>query len=113
MKITIERISKWKIWFDRARTYVGYIQFLATAYIVVKLLKNSPLKTWVFDNWYISFPLIFVVFFGLCMVLGWLESLLKIREFEQANYSKANPEWMKLIEQLEQIKKLLNEKDTR
>ncbi len=104
MRITIRKIAKWKIYFDRARTYVSYVQFMGTAYIVLKLLHNSPLKTWIFDHWYVSFPVIFVVFFGACMVIGWLESLLKIREYEQENVSATNPEWTRLMNDIKEIK---------
>ena len=101
----IKRISKWKIWFDRARAYIGYVQFMLLAYIAIKSLNNSPLRTWVFDNWYFSFPLIFVVFFGGCMVLGFLESLVKIREHEQENYLVTNPEWQKMMKKLDNLEK--------
>ena len=100
-KKVIRRISKWKIWFDRSRQYVGYVQFMLLAYIAVKSLNNSPARTWVFDNWYISFPLIFIIFLSGCMVLGFIESILKIREYEQENYLATNPEWQKLLTKLD------------
>jgi len=107
MKITLRKFVKWKIFFDRSRIWVSYVQFLGMAYIVLKLLHNSPFRTWVFNHWYLSFPLIFIVFLVGCMVLGYIESLLKIREYEQENYSRANPEWEKLMKEIATLKQML------
>lgn len=111
MRITRRRLVKWKIYLDRSRQYVSYVQFGATLYIVAKLLRPSPLKTWIFDNWYVSFPVLFVVFIGGCVVLGWIESLLKIREFEQENYSQANPEWTELMKKVDRLQQTLDTRD--
>ena len=104
-KKIIRRIAKWKIYFDRARLYISYVQFLLLAYIAIKQRNNSPLRTWVFDNWYISFPLIFIVFFSVCMVLGFIESLFKIREYEQENYAKTNPFFEDMMKKLDRIER--------
>ncbi len=73
------------------------------AYIAVKQLRNSPVKTWVFDNWYISFPIIFIVFLIACMLLGFIESILKVREYEQENYAKTNPYFEEMNRKLDEI----------
>src|SRR5574343_547688 len=103
--MNIRRIVKWKIWLDRSRMYVGYLQFGATLYIVAKLIRNGPVKTWIFEHWYLSFPILFVVFIGACMVLGWIESLLKIRDLEQENYTQVNPEWKKMMDKIDELLK--------
>jgi hypothetical protein len=105
MKINRKAIVRWKIYFDRARNYVSYIQFIAMAYIVIKLLRDSPAKTMIFNYWYLSFPLIFIAFIVACLILGRIESLFKIREFEQENYSVTNPEWKKLMDKLDELLK--------
>jgi hypothetical protein len=105
MRITLKRLVKYKVWLDRSRQYVSYVQFGATLYIVAKLLRNSPVKMWIFDHWYLSFPLLFVVFIGGCIVLGYIESLFKIREHEQSNYTQANPEWTRLMEKIDELLK--------
>jgi hypothetical protein len=101
----IRRLVRYKVYIDRSRMYISYIQFLATIFIVVKLLKNGWLKTWIFDNWYLSFPLMFFAFIGGCLFLGYLESMLKIRDLEQENYSKANPEWERLMKKIDELLK--------
>lgn len=107
MKLNRKTLVRWKIYWDRARTYISYVQFLGTVYIVLKLMQNSPLKTWIFNNWIIAFPLIFVVFIGACILLGYIEALFKIREYEQVNYAEANPEWVKLNKKIDKLIKLI------
>jgi hypothetical protein len=103
MNFSMETIARWKIYIDRSRQYVSYVQFGATLYIVAKLLRPTPLKTWIFDHWYVSFPVLFVIFMGGCLVLGYIENRMRIRDYEQKNHAEANPAWKELIEKIDKI----------
>jgi len=105
-----KRIVRFKIYFDRARIYISYIQFLATLFIVVKLLRDGAVKTFIFDYWYFTFPVLFITFVFGCLIIGYIESLFKIREWEQANYSATNPEWKELIKKVNEINDKVSEK---
>ena len=105
LKKIVRRVAKYKIWLDRARQYIGYATFALMLYIAVKDLRNSPFKTWMFDNWYFSFPIVIIFVFFLCGVVGWVEDLLKIRKYEMENQLAVNPEWQKLMKQLDRIEK--------
>ena len=104
-KKIVRRIAKYKIWLDRSRQYIGYVQFALLLYIAVKDMRNNPFKTWMFDNWYISFPLVIIAVFFLCGIGGWIEDLLKIRKYEMENQLAVNPEWQNLMKQLDRIER--------
>jgi UDP-N-acetylmuramyl pentapeptide phosphotransferase/UDP-N-acetylglucosamine-1-phosphate transferase len=103
MKITFRKIAKYKIWLDRSRQYIGYVQFALLFYIAIKEMNNSPFRTWMFNNWYITFPLVIFIVFFLCGLLGWVEDLLKIRKYEMENQLSINPEWQKLMNLFKEI----------
>ena len=103
MKITIRKVAKWKIFFDRSRQYISYITFLLMFYVALKQANNSPFRTWMFDNWYFTFPVAFLLVIAGCMLLGFIESLLKIREYEQENYAKTNPYFEEMMREIKNI----------
>ena len=43
-----------------------------------------------------------------CLLLGYIESIFKIREYEQENTFMTNPEWSKLAKDIDAIKEGLN-----
>ncbi len=93
----LNTLVRWKILFDRAKNYIGYFQFFVMIYMALKISDNSPVRQFMFRWWYITFPAILIA----CLMLGYVEKMLKIREREQENYSKANPQWNKLTEKVD------------
>jgi hypothetical protein len=95
----LDALVRWMVLLDRAKRYVGYASFFMMFYLTLKASNNSPVRAFLFHYWYFVIPVIFV----LLLIVGFIEKLLKIREREQANYSKANPEWTELINKINKI----------
>ncbi len=109
MKINFKKIAKYKIWLDRSRQYIGYVQFALLLYIAVKDMNNNPFRTWMFGNWYFTFPVVILVVFFFCGLFGWIEDLLKIRKYEMENQLAINPEWRQMMDLLKEINEKLKD----
>jgi len=109
IKANRKSLIRWKIYIDRARMYVGYAQFLMIAFVFLEAYKESYLGRLIFDNMMISIPIIFVVFILLSLIVGRIDTLLGLREEELRNSSTSNPVMRELLQNMEEIKKELQE----
>ena len=100
---------RWKVYIDRSKMYIGYIQFLLIIFVFIKSLGDNPLTEFVFKSPFIAVPLILLAFIFFSLVLGYLDSRLGFREEEIRNHSKSNPVLMEIQQSLNE----LNEKVTR
>ncbi len=110
-KIKADRktLIRWKIYIDRAKMYVGYIQFLMIAFVLLEAYKESYLGKLIFDNMIISIPIIFFIFIILSLIIGRVDTLLGLREEELRNSSSSNPVMRDILKNMEEIKKELEE----
>lgn len=110
-KIKADRkaLIRWKIYIDRAKMYVGYVQFLMIAFVLLKAYKDSFLGRLIFDHLAISIPLILIVFILLSLIVGRIDTLLGLREEELRNSSSSNPVMRDIQQYLEEIKRTLIE----
>jgi hypothetical protein len=99
-------LIRWKIYFDRSRMYIGYLQFFLIGIVFLQSFKNKPWGELIFKYALISIPLALVLFIFLSLLLGYLDSKLGFREEELRNLSKSNPVMMEMLAQL----KVINEK---
>ena len=108
-KITPNRKSliRWKIYIDRAKMYVGYIQFLMIAFVLLEAYKETHVGQLIFNNMLISVPIIFLVFILVSLILGRIDTLLGLREEELRNSSTSNPVMREILKKLEETKKEL------
>lgn len=104
-------LIRWKIYFDRSRMYIGYIQFFLIGTVFLQPFKDKPWAETIIRNAYISIPTAVVLFIILSLVLGYLDTKLGLREEEMRNQSKSNPVMMEMLEELKEIRKKLNEKE--
>ena len=98
-------IVRWKVYFDRSRMYIGYIQFFLIGIVFLKSFKDNPLGEWIFKYAIVSIPIAFLVFVILSLVLGYFDSKLGLREEEQRNLSRSNPVMMEMLDQLKELNK--------
>ena len=82
---------RWKVYIDRSKMYIGYIQFLLIIFMFIKSFGENQFTEIVFSVPYLSFPIIFVLFVLCSLVLGYMDSKLGFREEEIRNHSKSNP----------------------
>ncbi|MGV8137777.1 MAG: hypothetical protein AB2L20_21415 [Mangrovibacterium sp.] len=107
IKANRETLIRWKIYIDRAKMYVGYIQFLMIAFVLLETYKESYLGKLIFENMIISIPIIFLVFIVLSLLLGRIDTLLGLREEELRNSSSSNPVMRDILKNVKEIKEEL------
>ena len=117
-------LIRWKVYIDRSKMYMGYIQFLLIIFVTIESLGDNPVKEFVFNSPLVAVPVILVIFVLASLLIGYLDSRLGFREEEIRNHSKSNPVLMDIqkslnelndkIAQMEQgkINKSSNETDT-
>jgi len=105
-KIKADRktLIRWKIYIDRARMYIGYIQFFMIGFVFLKAYKDSSIGTLIFDNYLLSVPLLLLLFFALSLILGRMDTTLGLREEELRNSSSSNPVMRDILRNLEELK---------
>ena len=99
---------RWKVYFDRSRMYIGYIQFFLIGIVFLQSFKEKPWGEFIFKYAIISIPIAFLLFVLLSLVLGYFDSKLGIREEEQRNLSKSNPIMMEMLGQLKELNKKID-----
>ena len=110
MKLMLNRrtLIRWKVYFDRSRMYIGYIQFFLIGIVFLQSFKDKPWGEIIFKYALISIPVAVILFISLSLVLGYLDSKLGFREEELRNLSKSNPVMMEMLDQLKEINKRLD-----
>ncbi|MDD5006462.1 MAG: hypothetical protein PHS33_08215 [Candidatus Omnitrophica bacterium] len=93
---------------DRARMYVTYIQFIMLGYIAVKSLHKCTFRDFMFEYWYLTFPVMILLFLFICILLGYWDHKSGIREKENETVSMQNPAVRQMLKDLDEIKKKLN-----
>ena len=101
-------LIRWKVYFDRSRMYIGYIQFFLIGVVFLTDFKDEPWGAWIFKYAIVSIPVAFLVFMLLSLVLGYFDSKLGLREEEQRNLSKSNPVMMEMLDQLKALHKKID-----
>ncbi len=104
-EINKRSIIRWKVYFDRSRMYIGYIQFFLIGIVFLKSFKDNPWGEWIFRYAIVSIPVAFLLFVILSLVLGYFDSKLGLREEEQRNLSRSNPVMMEMLNQLKELNK--------
>ncbi len=107
MKADRKALIRWKIYIDRARMYIGYIQFLMIAVVFFEAYKETSLGQLIYNNTLISIPVIFLVFILLSLIIGRIDTLLGLREEELRNSTASNPVMREILANMKEIKKEL------
>jgi hypothetical protein len=108
MKLSFNKRSliRWKVYFDRSRMYIGYIQFFLIGIVFLQSFKDQVWGELIFKYALITIPVALILFVMISLILGFLDSKLGFREEEMRNLSRSNPVMMEMLEQL----KVLNAK---
>ncbi len=108
-KLNRRTLIRWKVYIDRSKMYIGYIQFLLIIFVFIKSLGDNQLTEFVFTSPFIAVPIILVIFVMLSLVLGYLDSKLGFREEEIRNHSKSNPVLMDIEKSLAELHNKVDE----
>jgi hypothetical protein len=101
-------IIRWKVYIDRSRMYISYVQFLLIIFVSIKSLGDNPISEFVFNSPIIAVPIILVIFVIASLILGYLDSRFGFREEEILNHSKSNPVLMDIQRSLNELNDKLN-----
>ena len=96
-------LIRWKVYIDRSRMYIGYVQFLLIIFVSIKSLSDNPVKDFVFNSPLVAVPVILIIFVLASLVIGYLDSRLGFREEEIRNHSKSNPVLMDIQKSLAEL----------
>jgi hypothetical protein len=110
MRINKPTLIRWKIYVDRARMYIGYIQFFLLIVVFINTLGDNTYGKYLVRHSFISIPALIVLFLAFSLVLGYIDSRLGIRSEEQRNISASNPVQMEILAILRELKKKSEEK---
>ncbi|MCU4166031.1 hypothetical protein [Carboxylicivirga caseinilyticus] len=108
-KANKKTLIRWKIYIDRARMYIGYIQFFMIGFVFLESFKNKKLQELIFDNIFLSIPVLFVLFIILSLIIGRIDTILGLREEELRNSTQSNPVMRDILNGIEEMKKELKE----
>ena len=96
-------LIRWKVYIDRSKMYIGYVQFLLIIFVFIKSLGDNPVTEFVFTSPMVAVPIILIIFVILSLAIGYLDSRLGFREEEIRNHSKSNPVLMDIQKSLKEL----------
>jgi hypothetical protein len=110
-KILLNKRSliRWKVYFDRSRMYIGYLQFFLVGVVFIQSFKDQPWRDLIFKYALISIPVLFILFIFVSLLIGYVDSKFGFREEELRNLSKSNPVMMEILESVKELKKEISE----
>ncbi len=97
-------IIRWKVYFDRSRMYIGYIQFFLIGIVFLQSFKDHEWGEFLYRYAVISIPVLLLIFMIVSLLLGYLDSKLGFREEELRNLSRSNPVMIEMLASLREIK---------
>jgi len=102
-------LIRWKVYFDRSKMYIGYIQFFLIGIVFLQSFKNNAWGEFIYRYALLTIPIALFLFVLLSLLLGYLDSKLGFREEELRNLSNSNPVLRELLVSVKEIKKDLEE----
>lgn len=106
--ISVSRITRFKVYYDRAGQYMNYVKNLIVVAAVYKIFENTKMAEWIANNlaWFVPVLLVSYVFSR--VVIGWVDKRMKIREYEIEEYNKTDPNLRMIQKYLRDIKSILD-----
>ena len=92
-----------KIYFDRARMYLGYINFFILNLVLINSFDNATISNFIGDHKYMVIPLMFIIYLVLLIFIGYLDTKLGLRQEEMRNNALVNPVLQDLLRTVKDI----------
>lgn len=105
IKMNKKSLIRWKIYIDRARMYMGYINFIMLGIVFLRSYKDTIWGIYIFEHYYFTFPLLIIIFLIFSLILGFIDSKLGFREEELRNSSSSNPVMMEILKTVKTLEK--------
>lgn len=93
-----------KIFFDRARMYLGYINFFMLNVLLLNSSDDGFLANMVNQNRIFWIPVLFIFYTVVLVFIGFLDTKFGFRQEEMRNNSLHNPVLMDMINSINEIK---------
>ncbi len=104
IKLNKPTLIRWKVYIDRARMYIGYIQFFMIGVVFMEAFRDQSFGQFIFQYIYISIPILFILFIVGSIIIGYLDSRFGLREEELRNLSSSNPVLRDIQQELKEIR---------
>lgn len=104
MKVNKKALIRWKVYLDRSKMYIGYVNLIMMVTIFLGAIKNSGVGKFLIDYVYIAIPILIILFIFFALLLGYWDSKLGIRSEEMRNLSSQNPVQMEMLETIRKLK---------
>ncbi|MFY0601914.1 MAG: hypothetical protein JXR03_19725 [Cyclobacteriaceae bacterium] len=108
-KKTKRKLIAIKIYFDRARMYLGYINFFMLNMVLINSFDNPVLAEYISRYKWLMIPVLFVVYLLILIFIGYLDTRLGLRQEEMRNNATTNPVMQDLLRTVKDIQKKVNE----
>lgn len=116
IKLNKRSLIRWKVYIDRARMYIGYIQFFMIGIIFLERFYDIPvtdggmtLEEFVNEYVWVVLPAFFLLFILSSLIIGFLDTRFGLREEELRNASTSNPVLREIQADLKDMKSELAE----
>jgi hypothetical protein len=106
IRMNKKTLVRWKIYLDRARMYLQYINFAMIAFVFLDQINDARVRDILDENRLLFYPLVMVLFILISLILGYLDTRLGLRREEMRNNFTENPVMVEMLEQIREIKKL-------
>ena len=107
MQLSKRRVVEWKIYFDRARMYLGYINFVMLAYVFLNSIEMTEIRSVLDEYKLLIYPAVMIIFVLISLWLGFMDTKLGMRQEELRNYAASNPVMMEILDSVNELKSKL------
>ncbi len=95
---------RWKIYLDRAKMYLSYINFVMIAFVFLNSINDHRVRAVLDENRLIFYPVVMALFIIISLVLGYFDTKLGLRKEEMRNNATENPIMREIIESLKELR---------
>jgi len=103
-RVNKRAMVRWKIYLDRARMYLGYINFVMIAFVFLNAIKDERVRSILDENKLLVYPAVMVIFILVSLVLGRLDTKFGMRREEMRNNATENPVTLEILTTLREIR---------
>jgi len=104
MRVDKRALIRWKVYLDRSKMYIGYINLFMMVTIFLGAIKNTLVGQFLIAYVYVAIPVLLILFIAFALILGYWDTKLGIRSEELRNLSTENPVQMEMLRTIKEIK---------
>ncbi len=104
MRVDKKAFIRWKVYLDRSKMYIGYINLFMMVTIFLGAIKNTMAGKFLIAHVYVAIPILIVLFIVFALILGYWDTKLGIRSEELRNLSSQNPVQMEMLTTIRNLK---------